>query len=599
MADKNLAVLAVVQRLANEVLQLKKIKRGPKGEKGDKGERGSDGLVGPKGDTGERGLNGQDGKDGKDGRDGKDGKDGIEGRDGKDGVSVHTAYLAADGDLVFTMSDGSEIAVNLPVLGDNYYQSHTTVRIGDTGGGGDGGTPAPVVGDIYWNKTESYLDFENGFIDAQEVEWSQAGTPVIGTDWATDGSSSCLFADGNRRISRTLTADQRLTFQDFTVELSLKKTALEADYTVIFSTAPDVQSYGALVIAERNGDLRVTLSEDGTTWTHRVDFLDEMVVDQVYEIAVARRDTEVYVYIDGIVRETFTGVGTLTENTAMYVGGGISLAVPTDRAARAYIDRFRYTVGATRYDDTGYTVATGDYLKVMDEVAGRRSYNVKTDLQAANVVSQLDVGQMTPGNYTPDNIEGEDWTPFVDPGQQLVTDNLITFGGAGNYIRHTDSVAFRNEFNGVSSTNWTIEMRIIPQNMAAASTVLDWRPVLDSKGLALIAADSGNPTKISLFLGDSTGGWDATLVSVDDLVDDTEYEIAITRNGNDYYMHLNGAYQAKATTSAALNLGSGGLYVGAARGFPGADGDFALLRMRMTKDISRYVENVDYVPEGT
>jgi hypothetical protein len=75
------------------------------------------------GKDGMRGKKGEDGKDGKDGKDGlsiagKDGKDGKNGQDGKDGISVSDASVAADGHLVFTLSNGNEIdAGELPEVG--------------------------------------------------------------------------------------------------------------------------------------------------------------------------------------------------------------------------------------------------------------------------------------------------------------------------------------------------------------------------------------------------------------------------------------------------------------------------------------------------
>lgn len=64
------------------------------------------------------GANGADGKDGVDGKDGADGKDGQNGIDGKDGVSITTANINDDGQLVIVFSDGE--VVNLDkVVGTN------------------------------------------------------------------------------------------------------------------------------------------------------------------------------------------------------------------------------------------------------------------------------------------------------------------------------------------------------------------------------------------------------------------------------------------------------------------------------------------------
>lgn len=69
-------------------------------QKGDKGEQGV---------AGKDGKPGKDGADGKNGTDGKDGADGKAGKNGKDGVSVVNSEIAADGHLVFTLSNGKII----------------------------------------------------------------------------------------------------------------------------------------------------------------------------------------------------------------------------------------------------------------------------------------------------------------------------------------------------------------------------------------------------------------------------------------------------------------------------------------------------------
>lgn len=71
---------------------------GPQGEPGARGEAGAEGEVGPPGERGERGEKGLDGVAG---------RDGIDGADGRDGVSILSAVVDADGELVLTTSDGA------------------------------------------------------------------------------------------------------------------------------------------------------------------------------------------------------------------------------------------------------------------------------------------------------------------------------------------------------------------------------------------------------------------------------------------------------------------------------------------------------------
>ena len=85
-----------------------------KGDKGDQGVAGKDGKPG------------QDGKDGKNGTDGKNGADGKAGKNGKDGVSVISSEIAADGHLVFTLSNGKIIdAGDIDLIGSRQMMIST------------------------------------------------------------------------------------------------------------------------------------------------------------------------------------------------------------------------------------------------------------------------------------------------------------------------------------------------------------------------------------------------------------------------------------------------------------------------------------------
>lgn len=96
---------------------------GKDGQDGKDGEDGKDGLtpyIGSNGnwwigttDTGIKaaGVNGADGKDGKDGINGKDGangKNGANGKDGADGVGIADIKLGENGELIVTLTDGTE-----------------------------------------------------------------------------------------------------------------------------------------------------------------------------------------------------------------------------------------------------------------------------------------------------------------------------------------------------------------------------------------------------------------------------------------------------------------------------------------------------------
>jgi len=103
MAD-SLTILALLRDLQRQVNLVQK-QPGPHGEQGLPGR---DGLPGPQGPEGRQGPMGPMGPTG------PTGPTGADGADGEDGVGVESVSMAADGDLLFHLSDGTEVAVEFP-----------------------------------------------------------------------------------------------------------------------------------------------------------------------------------------------------------------------------------------------------------------------------------------------------------------------------------------------------------------------------------------------------------------------------------------------------------------------------------------------------
>lgn len=124
---------------------------GKDGQDGKDGEDGKDGLtpyIGSNGnwwigttDTGIKaaGVHGADGKDGKDGINGKDGangKNGANGKDGADGVGIADIKLNENGELIVTLTDGTELnagAVPTAAADDSNLKTLVYVSMGTAG----------------------------------------------------------------------------------------------------------------------------------------------------------------------------------------------------------------------------------------------------------------------------------------------------------------------------------------------------------------------------------------------------------------------------------------------------------------------------------
>lgn len=140
--------------------------------------QGFTGPQGPQGPEGPQGVQGQQGPAGKDGRDGKDGAAGPQGpagpqglqgpqgpqgpageagADGQDGIGVESAYVAADGSLVFTLTDGSEVDVG-PLSGLSVASEGNTYVIGQ-GNKANSIYLEGMAGPAIWNNSEGTVDF--------------------------------------------------------------------------------------------------------------------------------------------------------------------------------------------------------------------------------------------------------------------------------------------------------------------------------------------------------------------------------------------------------------------------------------------------------
>ena len=121
------------QRLAK--VEAKNATDGKDGAQGPKGDKGADGKQGPKGPVGPQGPKGPEGPKGSDGK---------EGTDGEEGIGIVDAYTSADGDLVFVMSDDSELSVQMPLATNEAGETIMYSQGGGSGGDG-GGVTGPVT----------------------------------------------------------------------------------------------------------------------------------------------------------------------------------------------------------------------------------------------------------------------------------------------------------------------------------------------------------------------------------------------------------------------------------------------------------------------
>ena len=170
------------------------------------------------------GTNGADGKDGTNGKDGANGKDGVDGKDGTDGISITTANINADGQLIIGFSDGktvnldkvvgmngkdgvsvtsSKINTNgeLVLTYSNGQEANLGVVIGAKGDKGDAGADGKdgtaIISTVINNNGELVITYSNNTTENLGV--------VVGRDGADgkDGQNGTNGIDGKDGVSVT------------------------------------------------------------------------------------------------------------------------------------------------------------------------------------------------------------------------------------------------------------------------------------------------------------------------------------------------------------------------------------------------------------
>lgn len=219
-----------------------------------------------------------------------------------------------------------------------------------------------------------------------------------------------------------------------------------------------------------------------------------------------------------------------------------------------------------------------------------------------SVVSLLNFSGMS-GTTITDAIAARNWTAV---GTAAVTGGELVIDGTQDCFVEMDyDLEFKRLFNGNYSQNWTIECKLRVGDVSGGNAYWGWRDTTDAKGLVL-RQQSGNPTFFRFSGGDSTAGYDADIDSLGTISVNDVIEIAVTRDGDDYYLHRDGVYQGTVNWSGTPALGSThGFLLGQLSHDQSSSGEIDMLRFRMTSGVSRYgtsnynpLSGSDYPTEG-
>jgi hypothetical protein len=213
-----------------EQREAKEVKDGAQGPKGDKGADGKQGPKGPAGPSGPRGSEGPSGPKG---------SEGPKGEDGEAGLGIVDAYTAADGDLVFVLSDESEVSVHMPLSTDENGQ--TIVYSQGGGSGGEGGSMGPVTTSMVVTEPDvlfrdakgrfksvtvpdlkNQLEVNRWFVEQLEsLEAGEIDLPEMTNDWTPN---TLALRDNNGNSKFTQVTVKNITFAQNSVANNMADT---------------------------------------------------------------------------------------------------------------------------------------------------------------------------------------------------------------------------------------------------------------------------------------------------------------------------------------------------------------------------------------
>ena len=456
--------------------------------------------------------------------------------------------------------------------------------------------------DKYFDDVVLLLDFsegEGGTAPVNKItslEGTLIGAAVVSeTDSRFSNTPSLYCPAGSNGLQIPNTDWAGLGDGDYTFECWYKPSAAQQGNARIFQTV-DGDIVSGLSIGPVTSDetsISVYYSTNNSAWPNGFILTSTGVItlDQWNHLAVVRVGTITLCFVNGRIEGMGTFVGTPYWNTTWNTSiGGQASGIA--RSIAGYMADVRITLKAK------YTREFRPPTSPLPQVPGTSSYLHDEylsilDLADKKVLSLINLDEGY-GNTVQD-AKFQTWTTVNDAHVRSFPE--ISFDGSSDYLQNNHILDFANEFNGSSSSHWTIEFRYRVGSVAGEQYLIDWRPDGLGKGL-VVTQPSASPTKIQLDIGDSTAGFEGTVTSFFEVSVGEEVEVAVTRDGDDYYLHVDGVYQGKATTAVTLDLGTGGLRFGSDRSSTAGTSLLGeILRARFTGDGSRYLENKGYEVE--
>lgn len=172
----------------------------------------------------------------------------------------------------------------------------------------------------------------------------------------------------------------------------------------------------------------------------------------------------------------------------------------------------------------------------------------------ANVKSLLHFAGAN-GSTTFTDQKSRAWTPS---GNARISTDQSKFGGS-SYTPFSSSSSIQSSWASAitSMQDFTIEFFLYPTQVAAGKTIVDIRTSATNRGL-LISQPGADPSSLNFYCGDSSStAFEVSLnTGAASISAGNWYYLAACRNGNNYYLFLNGTLVAS-TSYSSLSIDYG------------------------------------------
>ncbi|MBK7186382.1 MAG: LamG domain-containing protein [Ignavibacteria bacterium] len=421
----------------------------------------------------------------------------------------------------------------------------------------------------------TYLPFNGANNDTVFSEWggklvTPYGNAKISTAQSKFGGASAYFDGTGDYLTTPVNPELTFSTLDFTIEGWVRLDTIGTERAIFDNRAVStdtglylgVNASGYLTVYGNNATILTATGTAiaATTWAH---------------FALVKYNGTMALFLNGV------SVGSAASSYVITCPGSVVIGRKLGSTTNdfiGYMDDLRIQKGKAQYV-ANFIPPTVPHFTVQ---AGDPYLN--------NVVFGCHFDGANNSTVFTDSISDKTITPYgnakISTAQSKFGGASAYFDGSGDYlsIPHALDLSF-----GAVGTDFTIELFIRPSAFGAQQNIVNKQATLaTATGYLLPLSPAGAP---SFYAGDSSNGWDVSLVSGSNLSANTWYHLAATRQGSTYRLFVDGTQVATTTSSITIHDNANSLYIGTSTDGSTSPVNGYIDDLRITKGVARYTAN--------